>query len=146
MQKIQEMKFSAEIEFISNMEFSVRFDIPKKEWTLDETKEVGGEEKGPSASRLLASAIGNCLSASLIFCMRKSRIEFSALKTIVNGKIERDENNLLRIKEINVEILPKVKEEDRGKLEKCKAIFEKYCIVTESVRKGVKVNVEVKSG
>lgn len=136
MQKIQEMKFSVELEFISNMEFKVKFDI---------TKEVGGEEKGPSASRLLASAIGNCLSASLIFCMRKSKIEFSSLKTIVNGKIERDENNLLRVKEINVELFPKVMEEDLDKLEKCKAIFERYCIVTESVRKGIKVNVEVKT-
>lgn len=145
MQNIQEMKFSVELEFISNMEFKVKFDIPKQELTLDETKEFDGEEKGPSPPRLLATAIGNCLSASLIFCMRKSKIEFSSLKTIVNGKIERDENNLLRVKEINVELLPKVKEENLDKLEKCKAIFERYCIVTESVRKGIKVNVEVKS-
>lgn len=141
MQKIQEMKFSVEIEFIDKMEFKVKFDVPKHELILDETKEVGGDEKGPSASRLLASAIGNCLSASLIFCMRKSKIEFSALKTFVNGKIERDENGLLRIKEINVELLPKLKNEDLEKLNKCKEIFEKYCIVTESVRKGIKVNV-----
>ena len=34
-------------------------------------------------------------------------------------------------------------EDDLDKLKRCKDLFEKYCIVTESIRKGLSVNVDV---
>jgi len=36
-----------------------------------------------------------------------------------------------------------VGEEDVARLERCASLFEDFCVVTESVRKGIPVNVSV---
>ena len=40
-----------------------------------------GEDHGLNASRLLAAAVGNCLSASALFCLRKARIPVKGMRT-----------------------------------------------------------------
>ena len=68
-------EFTITIEQNRDFEFTVRFDKPQyPAWLLDEPAPLG-RDSGPGAARALAAAIGNCLSASLLFCARKSRIE-----------------------------------------------------------------------
>ncbi len=125
-------------------QFEVDFKLPEvEELVVDEPPDIGGEGKGPNASRILASAIGFCLSASLAFCLRKSRLEVRDLKTKVRGTIMRNEEGYWRIQGIQVEISPTINpEEETKKIERCKEIFERYCIVTSSVRKGIPVKVK----
>jgi hypothetical protein len=33
-----------------------------------------GEERGPDAAALLGAAVGDCVAASLVFCLRKARV------------------------------------------------------------------------
>ncbi|MFX1518739.1 MAG: OsmC family protein [Promethearchaeota archaeon] len=123
-------------------QFEVDFQLPDVDGLIvDEPPDIGGEGKGPNASRILGSAIGFCLSASLAFCLRKSRLEVKDLKTKVHGTITRNEEGYWRIQGIQVDIAPTIEPEDIKKLERCKEIFERYCIVTSSVRKGIPVEV-----
>jgi uncharacterized OsmC-like protein len=123
-------------------QFEVDFKLPEvDELIVDEPLDIGGEGKGPSASRLLASAIGFCLSASLAFCLRKSRLDVKNLKTKVHGIIIRNAEGYWRIQGIQVEISPTLEGEIK-KIERCKEIFERYCIVTASVRQGIPVEVK----
>ena len=55
------------------------------------------------------------------------------------------ETGRLRIGKIKVEIEPDFDGADAAKIERCLGIFEDYCVVTQSVRKGIDVSVEVKS-
>ena len=110
---------------------------------MDEPEPVGGGI-GPNASRVLAAAIGNCLSASLLFCLRKSRVEVSGLKAAAEGVIARNEEGRWRIREINVEITPEVDEGQRSQLERCINLFEKFCVVSQSIRQGIPINVKVR--
>ena len=123
-------------------QFKVDFELPDvDELIVDEPPDVGGEGSGPNATRLLASAIGFCLSASLAFCLRKSRLEVKDLKTKVHANIARNDEGYWRIQGIQVEISPTTDPEEIKKIDRCKDIFERYCIVTSSVRKGIPVEV-----
>ena len=52
--------------------FKVDFGLPGvKEFTMDEPAPVG-DDSGPNASKVLAAAMGNCLTASLMFCLQKA--------------------------------------------------------------------------
>ena len=102
-----------------------------------------GDGVGPSPTRVLATAVGHCLSASLLFCLRKARIEPLDLKTTVQGSLVRNERGRLRIGELRVTLDPTFKLEDRERIGRCLEIFEDYCIVTASVRRGIDVNVQV---
>ena len=102
-----------------------------------------GEANGPNPARLLAAAVGSCLSASLLFCLRKSRIELAELRTTVEGTIVRNERGRLRIGGLRVRLAPELSAEQRDRIGRCLDLFQDFCIVTESVRDGIAVDVEV---
>jgi len=104
-----------------------------------------GEANGPNPARLLAAAVGSCLSASLLFCLRKSRVEVSQLRTTVSGSIVRNERGRLRIGGIRVRLAPEVTAEQRARMGRCLDLFQDFCIVTESVREGITVDVTVEN-
>ncbi len=136
--------FTLELEQIDGFEFRVRFD--KEQFAgllLDEPPPLGGD-KGPNASRLLAAAVGNCLSASLIFCLKKSRIEVTGLKTLVRTAIDRNEQGRLRVLGIEVEITPGLDAAAWEKARRCLSLYEDFCVVSQSVRQGIDVRVSVK--
>jgi uncharacterized OsmC-like protein len=112
--------------------------------TLDEPAPLG-EGCGPNAARLIAAAVGNCLAASLAFCLRRSRIQVKQLRATVEGTFARNERGRLRIGEIRVKLAPDVAPEDRDRMSRCLDLYEDFCIVTESVRNGFPVTVEVEA-
>lgn len=109
---------------------------------MDENPPLG-EGKGPNPARLLGAAVGGCLSASLLFCLRKARLDIKDLATRVEGEMERNEAGRLRIKRIQVRLSPAVDPEERERMGRCLELFENFCIVTESVRRGIAVDVAV---
>lgn len=109
---------------------------------LDEPVPLG-EGHGPNAAALLGAAVGNCLAASLLFCLRKSRAEVAGLEADVEVTIERNPEGRYRITGIRVALDPRVTGDDTARLARCQALFEDFCIVTESVRAGIPVAVSV---
>ena len=126
---------------IKDFEFHVSFG-GAGHLVMDEAAPLGGG-RGPSAAMALSAAVGNCLSASALFCLRKSRVEPKALRTIVTASLQRNERGRFRIGGIAVRIELDVAAEDRPKVSRCVDLFEDYCIVAESVRRGIDVRVEV---
>jgi len=105
-----------------------------------------GNDSGPNAARVLAGAIGHCLSASLIYCLDKSRIEVADVHAHVTGSIVRNPDGRLRLGSLKVKLEPKLLTEAPGRIDRCLEIFEDFCIVTQSVRAGLDVVVEVDVG
>lgn len=134
--------FDLQIEQIDGYEFRVKFDKPQHpELHMDEPAPLG-KDTAPNPSRILAAAIGNCLSASLVFCMSRNGAKLSGFKSDVRVELTRNEQKRLRIGKVDVTLRPQI-DGDAAALEKCLATFEDFCVVTQSVRQGLPVHVKV---
>lgn len=140
----EERPFRVELSLERGFRFRVEFGLEGVPSLYLDEPEPLGEGSGPNASMLLAAAVGNCLSASLLYCLRKSRVEVSKLEATVRGMIARNERGRWRVRELNVELNPVTEGGHLKEMERCIGIFEDFCIVTESVRKGIPVKVKIK--
>ena len=137
------MSFEVNLELLDGYRFAVSFDPDgEPELFMDEPVPLG-EGNGPNASRVLASAVANCLSASLLFCLRKARVDVKSLRTTATVTMARNEKGRLRVGSIAVAIDPEL-EGDISRLGRCLNLFEDFCVVTESVRNGLPISVEVR--
>jgi uncharacterized OsmC-like protein len=127
-----------------NYRFLIDFgpDIAK---TVSDEPAPLGEGAGPSPSQLLAAAVANCLSASLLFAHGKFKEDLGNLTTTAVCKIGRNEKNRLRVTGIEVAITLGVPPEKLGHLDRVLAQFEDFCTVSQSVRTGIPFTVTVRS-
>lgn len=139
-QKVGE--FSLQIARLNDYEFKVTFDKPHYTPLLMDEPAPLGKDSAPNPARILAAAIGDCLTASLLFCMKKSGAEVGAMTTDVNVELVRNEHNRLRVGRVDVTLHPTLLG-DQAALDKCLATFEDFCVVTQSVREGLDVRVKV---
>jgi uncharacterized OsmC-like protein len=103
-----------------------------------------GTNTGPNAADVLGAALANCLSASLLLCLQKSRTTVHGLTTEARVRIERNERGRLRIGGVEVTITPAIGTDDHDKVERCRALFKDFCTVSASVEGGFPVTVTVK--
>ena len=122
--------------------FTADFGEETEPVTLDELPPIGGGE-GPNPSQLLAAAVAHCLSASLLSCLKRQHIEVADLKATVEGRMERNKLGRLRIGGFRVILEPTVDPEAWVRMGRCLDLFEDYCVVSESVRKGIPIEVAV---
>ena len=141
-----DMNFTIELEQLDGFEFRVRFDDPAgAELRVDELPPFG-KGKGPNPARLVAAAVANCLAASLVFCLRnKFRGDPPRVSAKATGRIERNERGRHRIAGIDVVITLPDGPAPLPHLDRCLEQFEDFCIVTESIRRGIPVTVSVKA-
>jgi len=108
----------------------------------DESPPLGAGE-GPTPVQLLAAAVGNCLSASLLFALRKYKQSPDPIHTEATATVERNAENLLRVTQIKVVLKLGKTAAELENVDRAVEQFEKFCTVTESVRLGIPVEVSV---
>ncbi len=135
--------FSVDLERLERFQFDVTFDDAA--WSpirLDEPVPIG-DGTAPNAARLIGAAIGNCLAASLLFCLQKSRVEVAGITAHVEGSLERNEKGRMRIGSVKVTLRPTLDGVPPERFGRCLELFEDFCVVTQSVRDGIDVDVMV---
>lgn len=125
--------------------FKITFDKGFTPIVADEPPPLG-KDAGPNAARLLASAIGNCLAASLVFCLSRKGVHVAqGIEAEVDMPIVRTPDRHLRVGHVKVTLrLPPGIAPDA--LVACRGSFEEFCTVTASVRRGIDVDVTLELG
>lgn len=138
-----ESSFTLTLEQESDYAFRVVFDAtPIPDLHTDEPAPLGGDS-GPNPSRLLVAAVANCLTASLLFALRKFKNDPGKLVTTATATLDRNAEGRLRVSGVRVRMQLAEAAADTQRLERVLSQFEQFCVVTESVRTGVPVEVTV---
>jgi organic hydroperoxide reductase OsmC/OhrA len=137
----EQPQFSVELRLLDGYKFEIDFGEAGQLFS-DETPPLG-EGTGPNPSRLLAAAVANCLAASLLFSVRKFKEEPGQVKAVVHGELERQEGRW-RIGKLQVELQLGTDASTLPHLERALSQFENFCVVTQSVRQGIEVAVQVR--
>jgi organic hydroperoxide reductase OsmC/OhrA len=135
--------FKVYVDQLQNFQFLIDFNKDDVIDLITDEAPPLGEGRGPNPARLLAAAVGNCLAASLLFCLKKARLEPLAVRATVDGEMERNERGRMRIRELRVRLEPTMDPSDVERMSRCAQVYEDFCIVTESVREGIDVMVDL---
>lgn len=102
-----------------------------------------GAGQGPSPVQLLAAAVGNCLSDSLLFALRKFKQAPEPITCDVYADVGRNAEGRLRVLGIKAVLALGVPATALAHLDRVLEQFEAYCTVTQSVGQGIPVSIEV---
>jgi organic hydroperoxide reductase OsmC/OhrA len=138
-----EKTLTIKLERLQDYSFKVDFGREGMEALITDEGEPLGKSAGPNPSMLLAAAMGNCLSSSLLFCLQRARAHVKGMKTKVDVKMTRNERGRWRITEVDVELMPEVDKEYVSQMERCIALYDDFCVVSKSVEKGIPLRVKV---
>lgn len=102
-----------------------------------------GSGQGPSPVQLLAAAVGNRLSDSLLFALRKFKQAPEPLQCTVEAEIGRNEQKRLRVLKMTATLRLGVPAATLEHLDRVLDQFEAYCTVTQSVGQGIPIELMV---
>src|SRR5450830_1871323 len=102
-----------------------------------------GAGQGPSPVQLLAAAVGNCLSDSLLFALRKFKQSPEPLSCDVHAEIGRNTEGRVRNLHMKAMLTLGVPAASLEHLERVLSTFETYCTVTQSIGQGIPISLEV---
>lgn len=102
-----------------------------------------GESAGPSPEHLLLAAVANCLSASLLFALRKFKQNADAIKTTISCTVDRNENKRMRVTHIHATLNLGKEAQQFENLDRILGQFEDFCTVSQSVQAGIPLTIKV---
>jgi uncharacterized OsmC-like protein len=123
--------------------FQVHFGGAAPDLLADEPAPLG-TGMGPSPVQLLASAVGSCLSDSLLFALRKFKQKPEPITCSVEAVKGRNEQGRLRVVAMKAILTLGVPGESLEHLDRVLDQFEAFCTVTQSVGQGIAISVEVR--
>ena len=123
-------------------QFDIHFGLGIPTLMGDEPVPLGAGQ-GPSPVQLLAAAVGNCLSDSLLFALRKFKQAPDPLRCDVHAEVGRNSEGRMRVLGLNAVLTLGVPAASLQHLDRVLDQFEAFCTVTQSVGQGIPIGIEV---
>lgn len=123
--------------------FEIQFADGMPTLTSDEPAPLGTGQ-GPSPVQMLAAAVGNCLSDSLLFALRKFHQKPEPIACTVRAEVGRNEQGRVRVLRMHAQLTLGVAAEALEHLERVLDQFEAFCTVTQSVGQGIPIDLTVR--
>ncbi|MDP3700243.1 MAG: OsmC family protein [Hylemonella sp.] len=102
-----------------------------------------GQGAGPTPGQLLAAAVGNCLSDSLLFALRKFKQAPEPISCEVTAEIGRNADKRLRVLGFDVQLRLGVAADTLQHLDRVLEQFEAFCTVASSVSQAIPTRIAV---
>jgi uncharacterized OsmC-like protein len=145
MKNLDSREFRVELRHVDGLQFQSQASEDGRDhgapYLSDEPDPVGAAS-APASPALLGSAIGHCLSASLLETLRHAHIPVDDLRTEVTAVVKFNSENRTRIHHVDVTLYATL-EAPAAATARCAEVFQKNCTITSSVREGIDVNVHV---
>ena len=119
-------------------------EIQMSDLFIDEQHKKTIDKIGPNPSKLLALSVLGCLAASFTFCLQKRGFSLSDIdgRAIITSR--RNEKGFWRLKNLEIILKPKIDNpEMRRRADQCKKFFERFCVISESIRDGIEINLNL---
>ena len=139
---MSETRIHVQLKQKQNYQFEIDFGAGIAPLTGDEPAPLGAGQ-GPSPVQLLAAAVGNCLSNSLLFALRKFKQAPELIQCDVQAEVGRNAEGRLRVLQIKAVLTLGVPAAALAQLDRVLSQFEAFCTVTQSVGQGIPVQIEV---
>ncbi len=139
----EEGRFTIHLEQREGFQINVHFDWRRVPDLLMDEPPPLGEQAGPNASRMLAAAAANCLSASLLYCVFREEPPANCLSAEATAIMVRNEKKRLRIGGLEIRLIVSDALKDNPRFARCKGLFEDFCVVSASIRQGIPMKVAV---
>jgi uncharacterized OsmC-like protein len=134
---------SVRIEQQQDYRVAIVWDPSQPPLVADEPPPLGAGA-GPSPGQLLLGAVGNCMTDSLLFALRKFKLDAEPLSARVDATVGRNEQGRQRFLSIEVVLALGKLPEDASKLARVLGQFEEFCTVGRSVAQGIPTRVSVR--
>lgn len=102
-----------------------------------------GTGAGPSPEHLLLAAVGNCLSSSLLFALRKFKQSPDPISAELSAEVGRNAEHRMRVLAIDARLTLGVPAASLEHLDRVLGSFETFCTVTQSIAQGIPVRLSV---
>jgi organic hydroperoxide reductase OsmC/OhrA len=140
----EEGRFKIHLEQQEGFRINVVFDWKRAaDLVMDEPPPLG-EQQGPNASRLLAAAAANCLSASLLYCVFKEEPPDGCLRAEAVCVMVRNDKKRLRVGRLEITLILADAVIQSPRFARCKGLFEDFCVVSASIRQGIPMRVTLR--
>ena len=140
----EEGRFKIHLEQQEGFQINVAFDWKRAADLLMDEPPPLGEQTGPNASRLLAAAAANCLSASLLYCVFKEEPPDQCLRAEAVCIMVRNEKKRLRVGRLEITLILADVVTQSPRFARCKDLFEDFCVVSASIRQGIPMRVTLR--
>lgn len=122
--------------------FEIQFGGAIPVLTGDEAAPLG-TGLGPSPVQLLSAAVGNCLSDSLLFALRKFKQAPEPMRCDITAQVGRNPEGRLRVLGMTAQLTLGVPAASLQHLDRVLEQFEAFCTVTQSVGQGIPITIEI---
>ncbi len=141
----EEGRFTIHLEQREGFQINVAFDWKRVPDLLMDEPPPLGEQQGPNASRMLAAAAANCLSASLLYCLFKEEPPDNCLRAEATCIMVRNAKKRQRIGRLEVTLIVNEVIHGSPRFARCKDLFEDFCVVSASIRQGIPMHVTIQT-
>jgi putative redox protein len=135
------MKDSVNLKWIGNLAFEAAIDGHKM--IIDAKPEVGGTDRGPRPKPLMMASLAGCTGIDVASLLKKMRVEVEQINVKVEGEITEEHPKHFKSMHIIYEF--KGRDLPLDKIERAVELSQnRYCGVTESYRKVMKLTYEIR--